>query len=572
MAHNIADLFEHAVDLTPERVAVICGEHRATFAELERRSNRLAHHWAARGLGRGSHVGVHTRNRIEALEAMLAAYKLRAVAVNVNYRYVAGELRYLYEDADLVALVHERRYADRVAQALPPGLRHVLVLEDGSDLDCDATPYETALAEGSDERDFPARSDDDLFLLYTGGTTGDPKGVMWRHEDVWRTLGGGIDFMTGEPMADEWQQARDGAANGGLVRLPAAPFIHGAAQWAAFGNLFACSPVVIVPEFDPHEIWRAVERHGVHVLAITGDAMARPLIEALHEGEHDVSSLVAISSSAALFSPSVQRQYLAALPGVLLTDSIGSSETGFSGIGVLSKDTATGGGPRVNADAATAIIGRDGTLLPPDSTEVGLLARSGHVPLGYYKDPDKTGAVFVEIDGIRYVVPGDYARYEPDGTVTMLGRGSMSVNTGGEKVYPEEVEGVLKSHPAVFDALVFGVPDERLGQCVAAVVQTRDGTAPAWDDLDRHAREQIAGYKVPRKLWLAGEVRRSPSGKPDYRWARGLAERFRPSCARSGRTPAAAAESGPRSTAAEKSDPPADDPGSAARDAAERTP
>ncbi|MCX2730423.1 acyl-CoA synthetase [Saccharopolyspora sp. NFXS83] len=543
MAHNIADLFEHAVDLTPERVAVICGEDRVTFAELERRSNRLAHHWAQRGLGRGSHIGVHTRNRIEALEAMLAAYKLRAVAVNINYRYVAEELRYIYADADLAALVHERRYGDRVAEALPPGLRSVLVLDDGSDQDCTAhggTAYEAALADSSPERDFPARSDDDLFLLYTGGTTGNPKGVMWRHEDVWRTLGGGIDFMTGEPMADEWQQARDGAASGGLVRLPAAPFIHGAAQWAAFGNLFACSTVVILPEFDAHETWRAIEDHGVNVLAITGDAMARPLIEALHEGSYDVSSLVAISSSAALFSPSVQEQYLEALPNVVLTDSIGSSETGFSGIGVLSKGGARTGGPRVKADSATAIIGPDGRLLATDSGEVGLLARSGHVPLGYYKDPDKSGSVFVEIDGVRYVVPGDYARYESDGTVTMLGRGSMSVNTGGEKVYPEEVEGVLKAHPDVFDALVFGVPDERLGQCVAAVVQTRDGTEPAWSELEAHARKRIAGYKVPRKLWLAAKVRRSPSGKPDYRWACTHAEQHEPDAVKHSGTAAVA--------------------------------
>ncbi|MFR9731189.1 acyl-CoA synthetase [Saccharopolyspora sp. MS10] len=537
MAHNIADLFEHAVDLTPERVAVICGEHRVTFAELEDRSNRLAHHWASRGLGRGSHVGVHTRNRIEALEAMLAAYKLRAVAVNVNYRYVAAELRYLFEDADLAALVHERRYGDRVAEALPAGVREVLVLDDGSELDCaghGATPYEAALANSSPERDFPTRSGDDLFLLYTGGTTGNPKGVMWRHEDVWRTLGGGIDFMTGEAVTDEWQQATEGAAGGGLVRLPAAPFIHGAAQWAAFGNLFACSTVVILPEFDPDEVWRAIETHGVHVLAITGDAMARPLIEAYHRGGYDAGALVAISSSAALFSPAVQEQYLDALPNVVLTDSIGSSETGFSGIGVLSKDGRRTGGPRVRADSATAIIGADGRPLPRGSREVGLLARSGHVPLGYYKDPDKTGSVFVEVDGTRYVVPGDYARYEDDGTVTMLGRGSTSVNTGGEKVYPEEVEGALKAHPDVFDALVFGVPDERLGQCVAAVVQTRDGAAPAWGELEAHARELIAGYKVPRKLWLAERVHRSPSGKPDYRWAARYAGRHEPDAVRAG--------------------------------------
>ncbi|MGW1679299.1 acyl-CoA synthetase [Saccharopolyspora sp. NPDC002376] len=520
MAYNIADLFEHAVDLVPDRVAVICGERRFTFAQLDQRANQLAHHYTARGLGRGSHIGIYSRNGIEALEAMLAAYKIRAVPININYRYVPAELRYIFDNADLAALVHERRYSDNVAQLRPefPGLREVLVIEDGTDVEHGGTEYESALSGQSGERDFPERSADDLYLLYTGGTTGMPKGVMWRHEDVWRVLGGGIDFMTGEAMQDEWQQARAGADSGGLVRLPAAPFIHGAAQWASFGNLFGCSAVVFVPQFDAHEVWRAIEREKVHVLAIVGDAMARPLIEAYHDGGYDASSLLAISSSAALFSPSVQRQYLDELPNVVITDSIGSSETGFSGIGVVSRDTEQSGGPRVNADASTTVIRDDGTFA--EVGEVGWLARSGHVPLGYYKDEAKSRKVFVEIDGTRYVVPGDYARIEDDGTVTMLGRGSVSINTGGEKVFPEEVEAALKSHPDVFDVLVVGVPDERLGQRVAAVVQPRPGAAALLADLDAHVRERIAGYKVPRSLWLVDEITRSPSGKPDYTWAK----------------------------------------------------
>ncbi|WP_179951527.1 acyl-CoA synthetase [Halopolyspora algeriensis] len=536
MAHNIADLFEHAVDLTPERVAVVCGERRLTYRQLEQRANRLAHYLADRGVGQGSHIGVYSRNSIEALETMIAAYKLRAVAININYRYVPGELRYIFDDADLAVLVHERRYSQRVAEVLPDidGLDTVLVVEDGTDGDHSAyggVEYESALAEGSPDRDFGERSDDDLYLLYTGGTTGQPKGVMWRHEDVWRTLGGGIDFMTGEPVADEWQQARQGAESGGLVRLPAAPFIHGAAQWAALGNLFACSSVVFVPEFDAHEMWREIERNGVNVLAITGDAMARPLIEAYHQGDYDASSLVAISSSAALFSPSVQEQYLEALPNVVITDSIGSSETGFSGIGVVGKGSENSGGPRVNAGTSTTVISDDGRVLQPGTGEVGWLARCGHIPLGYYNDPDKTASVFREIDGRRYVVPGDYARLESDGQITMLGRGTMSINTGGEKVFPEEVEGALKSHPDVFDALVVGVPDERTGQRVGAVVQPRPGATPDLDTLATYLREHIAGYKLPRTLWLVDEISRSPSGKPDYRWARRHTEEREPSSA-----------------------------------------
>ncbi len=533
MAYNIADLFEHAVDLTPARLALVCGERRVTFAELEARANRLAHHLSDHGLGQGSHIGVYSRNCIEAVETMLAAYKLRAVAINVNYRYVPNELRYIFDNADLSALVHERRYSDYVAEVLPdvPALRHVLVVEDGTEADFSAyggVEYESALDGSRPDRDFPERSSDDLYLLYTGGTTGYPKGVMWRHEDVWRVLGGGIDFMTGERLADEWQQAREGAESGGLVRLPAAPLIHGAAQWATFGNLFACSPVVYVPQFDGHDVWRAIERDKANVLAIVGDAMARPLIEAYHEGGYDASSLVAISSTAALFSPSVKQQYLDALPNVVITDSIGSSETGFSGIGMVTRETGYSGGPRVKADADTIVIDDDGHPLTPGSEQIGKLARSGHVPVGYYKDPEKTRAVFVTIDDKRYAIPGDYARIEADGTVTMLGRGSQCINSGGEKVFPEEVEAALKSHPDIFDALVIGVPDERMGQRVAALVQSRPGAALEFADLDTHVRQEVAGYKVPRSFWLVETISRSPSGKPDYPWASRYADQHEP--------------------------------------------
>lgn len=533
MAINIADLFEHAVDLTPERVAVVCGERRVTFAELEKRSNQLAHHLAEQGVGKGSHIGVYSRNSIEAVETMLAAYKLRAVAININYRYVPAELEYVFGNADLAALVHERRYADNVAEVLPkvPGLNHVLVVDDGAAEDHSrygGVDYESALAAQHADRDFAERSSDDLYLLYTGGTTGMPKGVMWRQEDVWRVLGGGIDFMSGEYLADEWEQSRTGSESGGLVRLPCAPFIHGAAQWATFGNLFACSPTVFVPQFDPHEVWRVVEREKVNVLAIVGDAMARPLIEAYHEGGYDASSLVAISSTAALFSTSVKHQYLDALPNVVITDAIGSSETGFGGIGIVTRDGVQNEGPRVKADTELLVIDDQNRPLRAGSGEIGWLAKGGHVPMGYYKDEEKSASVFVEVDGKRYVVPGDYARLEADGSVTLLGRGSMSINTGGEKVFPEEVEGALKSHPDVFDALVIGVEDERMGQRVAALVQPRPGTTPQLAELDAHARQSIAGYKVPRSLWLVDELGRLPSGKPDYTWARKHTESTEP--------------------------------------------
>ena len=532
MALNLADLIEHAVDAVPDRTAVICGDQQVTFAELEERANRLAHYLAAHGVEPGSHIGVYSRNTIETLEAMVAAYKLRAIAINVNYRYVQGELRYLFDNADLVALVHERQYSDKVADVLSdsPKLKHVVVIEDGSDADYSGyggVDYETALTEGSPERDFDDRSADDLYILYTGGTTGYPKGVLWRHEDIWRALGGGINFVTGEYVPDEWTLAEQGKA-GSLVRLPAAPLIHGAAQWAAFGALFSGNPVVFVPQFDAHEVWKAVQKHKVQVLTIVGDAMARPLIEAYVKGGYDASSLVAVSSHAALFSQSVKQEFLKQLPNLVITDAIGASESGFTGIGMVSKDADHSAGPRVNFGSQTVLLDDEGNLVEKKPGVVGRIARKGHVPLGYYKDPEKSKTIFVDIDGTRYVVPGDYARYEEDGTVTLLGRGSQCVNTGGEKVYPEEVESALKSHPHVFDALVIGVPDDRMGQRVAAVIQVWPGQTPDFASIDAHVRTEVAGYKVPRTLWLAEEIGRSPSGKPDYPWAQKYARENRP--------------------------------------------
>jgi acyl-CoA synthetase (AMP-forming)/AMP-acid ligase II len=532
MPLHIADLVEHAVDLVPDRVAVICDGRQVTYAQLEDRSNRLAHHLAAHGVGPGDHVGVHGRNSVETLEAMLAAYKLRAAAVNVNYRYVESELRYLFENAEPKALVQDRRYAERVARVLPdlPIRPHVVVVDDGSDAEVPAghgVAYEEALAAASPDRDFGERSGDDVYILYTGGTTGRPKGVLWRHEDVWRALGGGIDFMTGEPLPDEWAQSRAGK-DFAMVRLCAAPLVHGAAQWAALASLFGCGTVVLVPQFDADEVWRAIERHKVHVVTLVGDAMARPMIEAFQAGGYDASSLFAISSHAALFSPAVKEQFVASLPNIMLTDAIGSSESGFTGIQMINKEGEQTNGPRVNPGRDVIVIDDDGRAVPARSGQVGRIARGGHIPLGYYKDPEKTAALFVEVDGARYVVPGDFARMEPDGTIALLGRGNTCVNTGGEKVFPEEVEGVLKSHPDVFDALVIPVPDERLGQRVAALVQPRAGATLDLAALETHVRGQLAGYKVPRTVWVVDEIGRLPTAKPDYAWAHRYAEENAP--------------------------------------------
>ncbi len=527
MALNFADLFEHAVDAFGERTAVACGDRLVTYRELEERTNRLAHHLAGLGVGPGDHVGLYARNSVEAIETLIASCKLRAAAVNINYRYVENELRYMFDDSDLTALVYDRRLAPVVAAAASaaPGLVGLVEIDDGSPgqvaAETAAAPtmgYDEAVAAASPERDFPARSGDDVYIIYTGGTTGYPKGVLWRHEDIWRTLAGGIDFVTGEPTPDEWAQSRQGLENGEFVKLCAAPLIHGNAQVAALAGLFSGETVVLLPAFDAQQIWRAVERHQVNVLVIIGDAMARPLVEAYLAGDYDVSSLVAVSSSAALFSPAVKDACAKALPDAVITEAIGSTETGFAGISFVSAGDPHRGGPTVMAGPDVVVLNDDNQ--PAASGQVGRLARGGHVPLGYYKDPERTAAMFAEVNGKRYAVPGDMARVEDDGTVTLLGRGNTCVNTGGEKVFPEEVEGALKSHPEVFDALVIGVPDERLGQRVAALVQPRPGAAPDLAALQEHVRGQIAGYKVPRSIWLTEAIRRTVSGKADYAWAR----------------------------------------------------
>ena len=528
MALNIADLAEHAIDAVPDRVALICGDQQITYAGLEEKANRLAHYLISRGVKKDDKVGLYCRNRIEIVIAMLGIVKAGAILVNVNYRYVEAELRYLFDNSDMVAVVHERQYSERVANVLPdtPNVKTVLVIDDGS-----AVPAQTyhnyggvefyeAVAEGSPERDFGTRSADDIYLLYTGGTTGFPKGVMWRHEDIYRVLLGGTDFATGEFVADEYDHAKQAAAGPPMIRYPIPPMIHGATQSATWMALFTGGTVLLSPEFDADAVWRAIEEHKVNLLFFTGDAMARPLLDALEGSERDLSSLFLLSSTAALFSPSLKERFLELLPNRVITDSIGSSETGFGGTSVVAKGQSGGGGPRVTIDKRTAVLDDDGSEVVPGSGVRGILAKRGNIPVGYFKDEKKTAETFRTINGVRYAIPGDYAQVESDGTVTLLGRGSVSINSGGEKIYPEEVEGVLKGHPDVYDALVVGVPDPRFGQHVAAVVAPRKGTAPTLVELDAFVRKEIAGYKVPRSLWIVDEVKRSPAGKPDYKWAK----------------------------------------------------
>jgi acyl-CoA synthetase (AMP-forming)/AMP-acid ligase II len=521
-AFNVADLFELVVDAIGDREALVCGDRHLTYAQLDERANRLASWLASQGVGHGDHVGLHLYNSTEYVEGMLAAFKLRAVPVNVNYRYVADELRYLFADADLVAVVHEAAFAPliddiRSGGALP--LLHTTLAR--------GPAYEAALQAGSAWRPDVERSGDDLYVLYTGGTTGMPKGVMWRQEDIFFAAFSGGDLAEPAAIADRV------VAGGGRTRcLPACPFMHGTAHWMAFSTWFAGGSVVVsdAPSLDPASVWELVARERVTFLVIVGDAFARPMVDALVAAggadAFDLSTLSVILSGGAILSPSVKEALLAALPGVIVVDGYGASETGGQGQMVAAAGAAGGARPRFRMGEDTMVVDDDLRPVAPGSGVVGRVARRGRVPLGYYKDPAKSAATFPVIGGERWSVPGDLALVEDDGTITLLGRGSVSINTGGEKVFPEEVEAVLKSHPAVFDAVVVGVPDERWGQRVAAVVSLRVGSGPVTlDELAAHCRQSLAGYKVPRSLVVVDAIVRSPSGKPDYRWAKAEAER-----------------------------------------------
>ena len=527
MEYNLADLWEKVVDTIPDKEAVICGDRRLTFAAADERANRLAHALAARGVGPGDHVGLYLYNGTEYLEAMFAAYKIRAVPVNVNYRYVEEELRYLLDNCDAKAIVFHREFAPKLAAIRSdlPQLTTYLAVDDGSDADVsalDADDYEDALGSESAARDFDERSPDDLYILYTGGTTGMPKGVMWRQEDIFF---GALSSLS--PPIESPEEIADRAREGALRTLPACPFMHGTAHWLALATLYNGGTVVVDPKrhLEPEHVWELVASEQVTLLVIVGDAMARPLVEALDRLDPSVelSCLAIMLSGGAILSPAVKRAFTDKLPNLMILDGFGSSETGSQGSMPVAKEGEISAQPRFILNEDTMVLTDD--MQPAPVGVVGKLARRGRVPLGYYKDEEKSAATFPVVDGVRWSVPGDHARLEDDGTITVLGRGSVSINTGGEKVYPEEVEGVLKAHPDVFDVVVVGVRDERWGERVVAVVQPRADSEVSVEALAEHARKKLAGYKVPRDVVTVDAIVRSPSGKPDYRWGKAVATR-----------------------------------------------
>ena len=507
---NLADLWEAVADEVPERVALRCGGAQRTYAQLEERANRLAHWLIDHGVAPGQHVGLYLSNCLEYVEATLAAYKIRAVPINVNYRYVAEELRYLFTDADLVGVVYQPEYAERLAEVAPdaPRLRWSLAV---------GQEYEDALAASSPARDFSARSGDDHYVLYTGGTTGMPKGVLWRHEDAFFACMGGGD--TTRPEITSVRELVERIAPEQTTFLALAPLMHAAGGWTVMINLLGGNRAVLWPgPLDPAEVWRTIERESITATSAVGDAVLRPLLDAWDSFDQkpDLGSLRMFSSGGAPLSPAVRERFLATFPTLPLSDGYGSSETGIQAGRVFVGPTGDGPEPQFVARQAVVMDEETHEPVPPGSTKVGRVARTGRIPLGYYNDPEKSAATFVEWDSRRWSLTGDMGTVAADGSISLLGRGSICINTGGEKVYPEEVEEALKTHPAVADTACVGVPDERFGEAICALVELRPGMHVDAPELIDHVRSRLAHFKAPRQVVFVASVHRSPSGKLDY--------------------------------------------------------
>ena len=524
----------------PDRDLLIHGDRRYSYAQAIKRSNHLAAYLQSRGLGchtdrselAGHEVGqdllgIYAFNGNEFVEALLGSFQARVAPFNVNFRYVKSELQYLLADSGATALIYHAAFAPRVAEVRQdlPQLRVLIQIADDSrnELLYGAVDYEAAIAAGAASK--PAlvqHSPDDLYVLYTGGTTGMPKGVLWRQHDIFMTSFGGRSLYTGEPAGslDEIVAAAVAAPGTKLMVLP--PLIHGAAQWTVMTALTMGQSIVfpsVVDHFDAEDVVRTIEREGVSVVTVVGDAMARPLLAAIEKGIADVSSLAVIASGGALMTPFVKQRLIEVLPNVVVADGVGSSETGAQ-MHHLSMSGAVSTGT-FNAGPDTFVAAEDlGTILEPGHDGIGWLAQRGHVPLGYKGDATKTAATFPLIDGVRYAVPGDRARHTADGHIELLGRDSVTINSGGEKIFVEEVETALASHPAVADVVVTGRPSERWGQEVVAVVALAEGVDADADELVAHAAKTLARYKLPKAIVFRNVIERSPSGKADYRWAR----------------------------------------------------
>ena len=543
---DLATVSEVVAAAIPDREAIVFGDRRLTYADLAERTRRLASYLHAKGLGCRTerselaahesgqdHIALYLYNGNEYIEGMLGCAKARAVSFNVNYRYVAEELRFLLDDASTRGIIYHSSFAPVVADLLGSmtdeersRIAVLLQVDDGSGeaLLPGADDYESALAASDPAGPGLTPSPDDLYIVYTGGTTGMPKGVLWRSDDIFMNAMGGKEVGTWVEMQSYDQIAQRARDNAGFRLMTLPPLMHGAAQWAAFMMLNAGSTLIIpqARNMDPAEVWRLVERERIQSIVVVGDAMARPLLDELRSGDYDTSSLFVLGNGGAAFSTALKEEFLDTLPDLLINDSLGSSETGAQAStlsskgGVSAAEFQPGPGATVVSEDLTAV-------LEPGHEGVGWSAQSGSVPLGYLGDAEKTARTFPAIDGVRYSVPGDRAIWRSDGVIELLGRDSQCINSGGEKIFVEEVEQAILSHPDVADVLVCGRPSERWGNEVVAVVQLDEGVAADEAALSAHANESVARYKLPKAWVFVERIQRSPSGKADYRWAKQLA-------------------------------------------------
>ncbi|MEO6605646.1 MAG: AMP-binding protein [Aeromicrobium sp.] len=504
---TLADVLEAMADAVPDRRALVTMDRDYTYAELDERSTKLANHLVSIGIKPGEHVGIHSANRAEWIEAFYACFKARAIPININQKYLREELTYVYENADCVFTFIAPEHVSALEELDLPQLRGMLVFGDD---------YDAAVSGGSTER-LGGRTPDDHYVLYTGGTTGQPKGVVWRQADI--ILAALNANRYGAPIESVEQLAAEALANENpMVLLACGPMMHGGSQWI-IGNAHVSGSTVALytaPKFSAETLLDLVEDKRVISLTLLGDAMGRPVAEAVlaEPDRWDLSSLAAISNGAAPLTPAVREQLRIALPGLFILDAYGSSESGTTGQLLDAGDEKPSTAPRFGVGADVDVF--DLEFRPCAPGVEGMLGRSGPIPLGYYNDPVKTAATFKEIDGKRWSIPGDFARREEDGSVTVLGRGSGCINTGGEKVFPEEIEAILKRHEDVFDAAVVGLPHERWGQQVTALVELREGATLEVDELQAHVRGLLANYKAPKEIWFVPAVPRTAVSKVDY--------------------------------------------------------
>ncbi|MGZ8813401.1 MAG: acyl-CoA synthetase [Mycobacterium sp.] len=522
-----------------DRDLVVQGGRRYTYAQIVERSNRLASYLHSRGLGAKTErselaghevgqdlLGIYAYNGPEYVESMLGSWRARVAPFNVNYRYVKNELQYLLEDSGATALVYHATFAPRVAdvkRALPR-LRVLIQIADdsGNDLVHGAVDYDSIVKSGSSEPPPVEPSPDDLYVLYTGGTTGMPKGVLWRQHDIFMTSFGGRNMATGELTQSYDEIAKRVQENPGTKIFTLPPLMHGAAQWSVMTALTTGQTVVFSEtpsRFDADEVVATVEREKVLAVQVVGDAMARPLADALERSSADLSSMAVVANGGALLTPTAKQRLIDVKPGLIVMDGVGSSETGIQ-MSHMSAPGAVSTG-KFNAGPDTFVAAEElDSILEPGHDGIGWLAQRGFVPLGYKGDEAKTAKTFPVIDGVRFSIPGDRARHLADGGIELLGRESQTINSGGEKIFVEEVETALLSHPAVADVVVSGRPSERWGQEVVAIVALLDGASADAQELIDHASNSIARYKLPKAVVFRPVIERSPAGKADYRWAR----------------------------------------------------